>query len=222
MLNDYPKQKLMIEILQPNARGRDEVEHFLSVRFKKYYGVELTSFLPNILCLRDENRRIVAALAFKIADSHPLFLEQYLSQPIENYLTTLTSIEQTRNRVVEVGTLASVSAGGSRWLIAALTAYLKGEGADWVVFTGLTPLLNSFANMGIEIFTLQQAIPNFMSDKELKCWGNYYDYKPVVAAGNVKQGFDALREQFLQEQTFNTYRFLLLNSYATGLKQLAI
>jgi len=56
----------------------------------------------------------------------------------------------------------------------------------------------------------------------LKGWGNYYDYKPVVATGNVLQGFEVLRTQFLQEQTFNTYRFLLLNSYATGLKRLAI
>ena len=222
MFSDYPKQKLYIEILQQNSTGRDEVEYFLKARFKKYYGAELTDFLPNILCLRDEDKKIIAALGFKIANTHPLYLEQYLSQPVENYLTALTGTEQIRNRVVEVGSLASVSAGGSRWLIAALTAYLKGEGADWVTFTGLTPLLNSFANMGIEIFTLQQAIPGFMSDKELKCWGNYYDYKPVVAVGNVLQGFEALRTQFLQEQTFNTYRFLLLNSYATGLKQLAI
>ena len=118
--------------------------------------------------------------------------------------------------------LASVSAGGNRWLIAALTAYLKGEGADWVVFTALPPLLNSFANMGIDIFTIQQAVPDFMSTKDLTNWGNYYDYKPVVATGNVLDGFKALRTQFLQEQTFNTYRFLLLNSYAAGLKQLDI
>ena len=222
MFSHYPKQKLTIEILQQNTSGRDEVEYFLKARFKRYYSAELIEFLPNILCLRDEGGHIIAALGFKIADTHPLFLEQYLSQPIENYLTALTAIKQNRNRVVEVGSLASTSAGGNRWLIAALTAYLKGEGADWVVFTGLTPLLNSFANMGIEIFSLQLAIPHFMSEKELKNWGNYYDYKPVVAAGNVMQGFEALRRQFLQEQTFNTYKFLLLNSYATGLKQLAI
>ncbi|NOQ76642.1 MAG: thermostable hemolysin [Methylococcaceae bacterium] len=218
----YPQQKLFIEILQQHSPGRDEAEGFLKIRFKKHYGAKLTEFLPNILCLRNEDKKIIAALGFQIADEKPLFFEQYLSQPIENHLENLSNQKQTRNRIVEVGNLASVSAGGSRCLIAALTAYLKAEGAEWVAFTAQTPLLNSFASMGIEIFTLQQAIPDFMSDKELKNWGNYYDHKPVIATGNVLQGFEALRQQFLQEQSFNTFRFLLLNAYATGLKQLAI
>ena len=221
-MSSYPQQKLFIEILQQSSKGRAEVEAFLKTRYKKYYGAELTEFLPNILCLRDENRKVIAALGFRIADNKPLFLEQYLSQPIEYHLTELANTTQQRNRIVEVGSLASISAGGNRWLIAALTAFLKGEGADWVVFTALPPLLNSCANMGIEILIIEQAIPDFMSADELENWGNYYDYKPVIAAGNVLNGFEALRAQFLQQQTFNTYRFLLLNSYATGLKQLAI
>ena len=220
-MSSYPQHKLFIEILQQSSKGRSVVEAFLKTRYKKYYGAELTEFLPNILCLRDENKKIIAALGFRIADNKPIFLEQYLSQPIEVHLTELAGITQQRNRVVEVGSLASVSAGGNRWLIAALTAFLKGEGTDWVVFTALSPLLNSFANMGIEIFTIQQAIPDFMSAEELGNWGNYYDYKPVIATGNVLNGFEALRAQFLQQHTFNTYQFLLINSYAAGLKQLA-
>ena len=219
---NYPRQQLFIEILQQHSLGRIEVECFLKTRYKKYYGAELQAFLPNMLCLRDEDKKIIAALGFRIANDQPLFLEQYLSEPIEDSLSNLQNLNQQRNRIVEVGSLAAVSAGGNRWLIAALTAYLKGEGADWVVFTGLAPLLNSFTKMGVEIFTLQQAIPDFMSADHLKRWGNYYDYKPVVATGNVLQGFEALRTQFLQEQTVNNYRFLLLNSYAAGLQQLAI
>ena len=217
-----PQQKIFIEILQQNSQGRSQVEAFLKSRYKKYYGAELTCFLPNILCLRDEDKKIIAALGFRMVDHNPLFLEQYLSRPIENYLSDLSNVTQQRNKIVEVGNLASVSAGGNRWLIAALTAFLKGEGAHWVVFTALPPLLNSFANMGIEIFTLQQANPGFMSAEELMGWGKYYDYKPVVATGNVLNGFEILRTQFLQEQTFSTYRFLLLNSYAAGLKQVVV
>jgi hypothetical protein len=217
-----PEQKIFIEILHQDCIGRQEVEQFLKARYKRFYNAELGNFLPNILCLRNDDKKIIAALGFQVADKQPLFFEQYLSQPIENHLENLSHQSQMRNRVVEVGTLASVSAGGNRWLIAALTAYLKGEGAEWVAFTAQAPLLNSFANMGIEIFTLQQAIPDFMSDKELKSWGNYYDHNPVVATGNILQGFEALRKQFLQQHTFNTFRFLLLSAYATGLKQLAI
>lgn len=213
----FPQQKLLIEILQEKSQGRDEAEAFLKSRYKKYYSAKLNIFLPNILCLRDENRKIIAALGFNIADSRPLFLEKYLSQAVENYLTYLSGTIQQRNRIVEVGSLASTSAGGNRLLILALTVFLKGEGSDWVVFTGLPPLLNSFAKMGIDIFTLEQANPDYLSESELSNWGNYYDYNPTVSTGNVLQGFETLRRQYLHEQTLNTYRLLLLNSYAAGL-----
>ena len=129
-MSSYPQNKLFIEILQQSSKDRAEVEDFLKTRYKKYYNAELTEFLPNILCLRDKDRKVIAALGFRIADNKPLFLEQYLSQPIEDHLTELANTTQQRNRIVEVGSLASVSAGGNRWLIAALTAFLKGEGAD--------------------------------------------------------------------------------------------
>jgi hypothetical protein len=214
----YSQSKIFIEILQADSTGRNEVEAFLSQRYKKYYAAELTEFLPNILCLQDEDKKIIAALGFKIADHQPLFLEHYLSQSIESRLTKLVGIKQMRNRIVEVGNLASVSAGGNRWLIAALTAFLKGEGASWVVFTAHTSLLNSFAQMGIDIFTLQKAEPNFMLTAELKKWGHYYQYNPVVATGNVANGFEVLKNHYLQEHALNTIRLLLLNAYTEGIK----
>lgn len=215
----YSQAKLFIEILQPHSQGRDEIEAFLRVRYKKYYGASLKAFLPNMLCLRDENRKIMAALGFRIADDQPLFLEQYLSRPIESQLSHLAGSKQPRNRIVEVGNLASVSAGGNRWLITALTAFLKGEGADWVVFTAHRPLLNSFAQMGISIFTLQQAIPDFMSPQELSQWGSYYRHSPVIATGNVMNGYEVLQQRFRQEHAMNTFRLLLLNAHREGMKR---
>ena len=47
-----------------------------------------------------------------------------------------------------MGNLATVSSGGARWLIIALTAYLQGAGYDWVVFTAVRSLRNSFEKPG--------------------------------------------------------------------------
>lgn len=217
MLN-MVQEKIFIEIQNQASESRTETEAFLAGRFRRYYQAELKSFMPNLLCLRDESGKIKAALGFKVADESPLFLENYLDASIESYLTQATGQLQQRSRIVEVGNLASVSAGGNRWLITALTAFLKGEGADWVVFTAQRPLLNSFKNLGIHITELAEARPDFMTAEERAGWGRYYEGNPLVSFGNVQNGFEVLRQNILQQQALQACHSLMLSAYAAGLR----
>ena len=87
-------------------------------------------------------------------------LEQYLEQPIEKVLSVKINYEASeisRNTIVEVGNLAAHHAGGTRWLIIALTAYLQGAGYDWVAFTSVPSLRNSFRKLGLKLFSLGPA-----------------------------------------------------------------
>ncbi len=217
MLN-MVQEKIIIEIQNQASESRAETEAFLAGRFQRYYQAELKSFMPNLLCLRDESGKILAALGFKVADESPLFLENYLSASIESCLTQATGELQQRSRIVEVGNLAAVSAGGNRWLITALTAFLKGEGADWVVFTAQRPLLNSFKNLGIDITELAEAKPDFMTAEERSSWGRYYEGNPLVSFGNVQNGFEVLRQNILQQQALQACHSLMLSAYAAGLR----
>lgn len=217
MLNTVQK-KIIIEIQNQASESRAETETFLAARYQRYYQAKLTSFMPNLLCLKDENQKIIAALGFKIADEQPLFLENYLPDQIENCLTQATGLTQQRNGIVEVGSLAAISAGGNRWLIIALTAFLKGEGADWVVFTAQRALLNSFKNLGIAITELNEAKPDLLSAKQRLAWGRYYDSRPIVSFGRVEDGFEVLQQSILQQQALQTWQSLIFSAYAAGLR----
>ena len=116
--------------------------------------------MPILLGLRDHSGEYVAALGMRHAENTPLFLEHYLDQPVEEVLSNILRAEPgeiSRRSIVEIGNLAAEHAGGSRWLIVALTAYLQGAGYDWVVFTGVQSLRNSFRKLGLKLFPLAQA-----------------------------------------------------------------
>lgn len=196
-----------------------EVQQFIHACFAEAFGADVKDFLPNLFCLREETGRIDAALGYRIAGDKPLFLENYLSRPVEHYLADLAGAEVARSAIVEVGNLAALSAGGSRFLIAALTAFLKGQGAEWVVFTGTLRLLNSFARLGLEPAILAPARREWLPPGETD-WGRYYEHQPLVAAGNVESGFTALKQRILLEQALATScRALWLRCYASGLQQ---
>ena len=89
----------------------------------------------------EDGRR--AVLGFRYADQAPLFLEHYLERPVEQLLAARLKRPVDRSRLVEVGNLAVTTAGGGRWLITALTAYLSATGSEWALFTIGPALVNN-------------------------------------------------------------------------------
>ncbi|MFG5409585.1 thermostable hemolysin [Piscinibacter sakaiensis] len=100
--------------------GRAEVEAFVAAVFSERYGAELRQFAPMLAARRDEGGALVAAAGWRVADAGPLFLEQYLSRPVEELLGA------PRGRIVEVGHLAAAQAGER------VLATLLDNGADFI------------------------------------------------------------------------------------------
>jgi hypothetical protein len=107
-------------------------------------------------------------------------------------------IAVARAGVVEVGNLAATHAGGARWLITALTAYLHARGAEWVVFTAVSSVRNAFLRLGLEPVALAPAPPHRLGAAAGE-WGRYYDGAPVVMAGQVAHGYRVLRSAIVLE-----------------------
>ena len=93
--------------------------------------------------------------------------------------------------MVEVGNLASLSAGSARIMIIAVTWLLAMRGLEWVTFTGAATLVNSFQRLGLMPTVLAAADPERLQG-QMDQWGRYYDQRPQVFAGNIGFGFDAL------------------------------
>lgn len=167
---------------------RTALERFIHRVFRDSYGADVQHFMPVLLGLRDAQGTLVAALGMRSADREPLFLEQYLSAPIEERLQPLSATKVTRSRVIELGNLAAVHPGSARLLIVALATSLYQAGYEWVVFTITPSLMNSFARLGLTLAPLQEARPEALPEQERQHWGRYYDTRPVVCAGYIPGG----------------------------------
>lgn len=169
---------------------RQAFEEFIAVRFSRAYGARLSHFLPHLLGVRDSLERWQAAAGYAAAAAQPLFLEQYLDQPIEHALASALGRPVARTSVVEVGNLAAISAGMARTLIPQLARHLHRLGYRWVAFTATRALRNSFKRLGLQPVALAAADRARLADGG-ESWGSYYDQDPVVMAGRISLGLRA-------------------------------
>jgi hypothetical protein len=180
------------DLIEQSIRQRQRTERFIHDIFNRFYAADIHHFLPNLLNLSNTNEQIVAALGFRPAENESLFLENYLSRPVEQILAGSYRRPVVRKDIVEVGNLAIAQRGAVRSLIVALTGFLFAARFRWCVFTIGQPLINSFQRMGIELQFLTMANNDFMSQTEKNSWGRYYDQKPQVMACSVDQAYQVL------------------------------
>lgn len=173
-----------------DSARRGEIEAFIRSVFARHYGAHVTAFAPHLLAFEQEGS-IVAAAGWRDAGQEPLFLERYLDFPIERLLTQLLDREVPRDRIVEVGNLASIKPGGSLEVIMKLAPRLDRLGYEWVVFTATRELIGIFARLGLPLLVLNRADPARLGS-EAMAWGRYYDAGPIVVAGRIRLGLDRI------------------------------
>jgi hypothetical protein len=179
-----------LEPLHRTHPQRRAFEDFIAARFARAYGARLAHFLPHLLGVKDGLGRWQAAAGYAAAGAQPLFLEQYLDQPIEQALAAAIGAPIARGSVVEVGNLAANSAGMARALIPQLARHLHRMGYRWVAFTATRALRNSFHRLGLKPVPIAAADPARLADGGAH-WGSYYDQDPVVVAGKISLGLRA-------------------------------
>lgn len=170
---------------------RGAVEGFIRDRFAAVHHAEINHFLPELLALVDSHARLTAAVGARLAVAEPLFIEQYLHNPIEHAVSLIADSPVERRQIVEVGNLASRNAGSARLIIVAMTWLLARHGLEWVVFTGAATLINSFQRLGLDPLLLCDADPSRLTEGQ-EHWGSYYDQHPQVFVGNIRYGLEQL------------------------------
>lgn len=206
-------------LVGPRHPQRARLEQFIGQVFARHYQARVRQCMPSLLGLCASDGQLLAALGLRPAASERLFLEHYLKRPVEQVLDQhLASfgLQVPREKVMEVGNLAAEHTGGGRWLIIALTAYLQGAGYDWVVFTALPALRNSFGKLGLHMLPLGEARREQLPLDQQIDWGSYYDGKPQVMAVNVHHTFGVLDRYLRLEQAVHTLDRLWQTAYQLG------
>lgn len=173
------------------SAGRREVEAFIHGVYRSRYGADVRHFAPTLVSVADDRGQIVAASGYRPGDRGAMFLERYLSAPIETYLGDGGAVLPERKRLVEVGHLAATRPGAGRRLILLLGPHLAALGFHWVVGTLTQELRQLFVRWGIEPLTLASADPEVLGP-EVSSWGSYYDHRPMVLAGRIDNALHAL------------------------------
>jgi hypothetical protein len=178
---------------------RERVEIFIARQFREVHGAHICVFMPQLLALFDEQGEVRAAVGMRDAGVERLFLEYYLDTSIEQAIADKAEPVGTvaeRERIVEIGNLASIDRHASRNLFKLLARCLAAAGFQWAVFTGCSSLHRMFAILGIETVGLGRALQSRLPADQ-QTWGGYYEDNPQVVAGRVGLGLRAFDEQLV-------------------------
>lgn len=161
------------------------VRAFIDQAFGRTYGAPNAAGYAEYLTVRDR-AHVRAALGYRRAGAEPLFLEQYLDQPIEESVSAVLRRRVERDRIIEIGNLAADNA----WSMIALWGAAANDlsGSHEVVVATLTgSLRRMFARIGIPVHELAPADPARLGTA-VSDWGKYYLADPCVCAGPIAEG----------------------------------
>lgn len=185
----YPRLRLY----RAGDAGRSAVEAFVRQVYAERFEAEVPGFAPVLVGLHDD-LGLAAAAGYRAADGGPLFLERYLDAPVQSMLAPHAGTAPARASIVEVGHLAAIRAGAGRQMIRLLGPQLAAEGFDWVVGTLTEELRHLMLRLGVTPLALGSAQAEALGD-EARHWGRYYEHRPMVLAGRLRQALPRLARQ---------------------------
>jgi hypothetical protein len=138
-----------------------------------------------------------AALGYRRAGVGRLFLENYLSVPVEEATSAALGRKIERQQIVEIGNFASNNAVAMIELWGEAANDLA-RGNEVAVATLTEPLRRMFERIGLQILVLAPARAECLGS-DAHQWGGYYDLNPQVCAGMIAEGQRAI-SAFLQRR----------------------
>ena len=166
---------------------RDKLEQFVAQRFEVDYGAKLIHFMPLLVVLQGPEQQVLAIAGVRSALMEPLFLEQYLDNSIERVLRLQAGQRVQRHQIVEMGNLAAVQSGYSRYLFAVMTDLLLAWDFQWLCCTGVTSVRNLFRRLNMEPVVVAPALAERIPGAGDQ-WGSYYQKNPLVLTGEIRRG----------------------------------
>ena len=181
-LKRYTMQEITAFEVTASHPHRAEVETFIHNVFYHAYGANVTQFMPTLIALRDAEFKLMAAFGMRDAANSPLFLEQYLDEPIEAVISAQLGVPIQRGSITEIGNLAVVNPRNSGVLISHVIQHSLEMGVEWCVATAHHSLQNGLIKGGRDVYPVHPVDPQRLSPAELATWGHYYDNQPQVIA----------------------------------------
>ena len=181
------QQPFDIDVFRKQDVNRIQAEAFIKQGFKKAYNADISITMPYLLAL---NRgKFKAVLGIRSAKS-PLFIEQYLSTPIEQQATVF-SCKIQRNEIAEIGSLYSNAKRFTLPLFLVTAVSLFYLNFKYMVFAGTQRVLKLITEAGVKTCYLAEAKQSCM-EKSDDHWGSYYETNPKVVTLSLSDVMKAI------------------------------
>lgn len=178
----YQVNEITAHPVSRHSASRAEVEAFIAAVFRQVYGAEITYFMPELIALRDQNGILMAAFGMRHAADEPLFLEQYIDEPIEALMSRQLGRHIARQDITCIGNLAVANPRNAGVLIAHVIQHSLDIGVQWAVATAHHSLQNGLIKGGRDVYPLAMAYPERLPEGEQASWGSYYRHAPQIVA----------------------------------------
>lgn len=170
-------------LIEPDSDLRAQIEEKIRRGYGRHFGACITNFMPSFACYEHENGT-KGVIGFRRAADERLFLENYLTRPIEATIHEAARRPVPREAIVEVGQFVVDEPGIVADLFRDLVPFLIGRGFQWVCFTGthkIRAILRRIGFHGMPVGCgVATAAPAGGGD-----WGSYYENEPVVIVGKL-------------------------------------
>lgn len=183
---------------------RTRVEDYIAAQFHQFYGARIRHFMPWLLSY-GKGSEMHGVLGLRRASHEPLFLEQYLDEPVEAQLGAVAGTPVARTDIVEIGNLVATARGGSRLLFLMLAELFAAVDLTWAIFTA-TPEVHHLLQKLTDNQHFLCYADGARLGPELADWGSYYATRPAVIAINVKAERERLLERPLVKELLQVCR----------------
>lgn len=143
----------------------------------------IDGFMPRFAHYRHASGA-TGVIGIRRASDEPLFLESYLSMPVEAVVLKATGTLVERDRIAEVGQFVVEDRDIVTSFFRDLVPFLLENGYDWVCFTGTDRIRALLERIGFHGLPIARAEATQLRDSADR-WGRYYDYDPVVILGKL-------------------------------------
>ncbi len=177
---------------QGESPERLRAEAFLEAEYARAFNGRIRTHYPMLMSVTGAGGQVLAAAGFRLASAGPLFLEQYLDEPVQAAIARRLGDPVARDGIVEIGNLASAGPCVSRVLFSTLAGHLQQLGATHAVATVTRQLRRSFERISFPIAYLAKAESERLALAAAD-WGTYYSRDPQVVAGPIGEALPALQ-----------------------------
>ncbi len=180
--------------------NRSRVEAFIKEGFDKSYGAQVSITMPTLLAVKRGAYK--AALGIRTAQES-LFIEQYLSAPVEDYLSAAHKSNVNRDKIVEIGHLYSNHNRFALPLLLTTGVSLFNNQYQHIVFCATSHVRKLIETAGINITELADADKTKLKPCA-NSWGSYYDTQPKVVAISTSEIMHAIAAKPKYQQMFTS------------------